>query len=867
MGFGSFKSFFILVGFLSIGNHMLYTQKTENTAKFLYNQLDYFLKEPSNSKLHRLSKLIASKENRLFTKEDQLAWVIVNANAGYYHHQFGNISAAISYYEKALKAFATNNLKDYDIIENCLQPLGNLYIKIGDLQKAENTITNYLYLAEKSQNTAKIISAITNLSIVYNNQSNFPKAIDILKKGERLAPENVNILTNLATNYLDSEAIVEAESYANKVIYVDVGQVNAYQILAVIALKNKNLKKAQSYFQKAKYQLLKKPNTSSRDLAKLQLAHINILLSKSAYVEALKKLKEIYAYLLPEYSSDTALPKKEILIADRVLLKALDVHTHIHQQLDDPLLAIKTLEAAFEVNSKLNTTYPLQDTKIIQHGQNRNRTESYIDLLYSLYIKTKDVKYVVKAFEAAENSKAPFVNEALLSKQLLLQYKNDSLVNKNKQLTNEMATYDTYILKERQKGDKANISQIQKWTSAYEMKSIELKSVTQELQEKYPNLLSDHKKISISAFQKRLGCDGLTLIEYFFGKNTLYQFIIKSDSVALKATENIDQFRKTVQNYIGYFNKASAISDNVTGFAENSFELFSKLEIPDTEKILIIPDGLLNFVPFETLLTKKSTVLNFEKMPFLLKSSIINYEISAQKYIRSNNNDLKGSSILGIFPVFENTPLELSFSNEELNFIQQKFDGVFLQKDEATYTRFLDEVKKHKIIHLSTHAEAGSFARPASIQFRNENIPVNQLYGLQLEADLVVLSACETGVGTLAKGEGPLSIGRGFQYAGVRNILFSLWKVNDKSTSKLMQFFYQNLHSSYSSVHGLHTAKLDYLKSTEISNIQKSPYYWASFVYYGAYQPSTETNFNWLFIIVAVLLIILFLFVIRQKLK
>ncbi|WP_299219390.1 CHAT domain-containing protein [uncultured Aquimarina sp.] len=866
MGFGNFKTLFLIFVFLCLGNDVVLAEQKTKTSKFLYNQLDYFLKDSSKSQLHRLSKITASKEDQLLSKEDKLAWVIVHANMGYYYNQFGSIPTAIVYYEKSWKTFNNNNLKNYDIIENCLQPLGNLYLKIGDLQKAENTITNYLYLAEQSQNTAKIISAITNLSIAYNNQSNYQKAIKVLQKGEEIAPKNVNILTNLATNYLDSGVMEEAKKHALKVISIDVTQVNAYQILAAIALENKELQNAQNYIHKAKLQLLKKPNTSARDIAKWQLAYIDILLSKSAYTEALKNLKEIYAYLLPEYSSDMDFPKKEILIADRVLIKALDVQAYIHQQLDEPILAINVFEAAFEVNSKLNTTYPLQDTKIIQHSQNRNRTETYIDLLYSMYITTKDAKYLIKAFEAAENSKAPFVNEALLSKQLLSQYKNDSLVKKNKQLTNEIATYDTYILQEKQKEDKADISQIQKRVSVYEMKSIELKDVTQRLQKKYPNLLFKQKKISITELQRKLKQDDLTLIEYFFGKKTVYQFKIDADSIEITKTQDIEHFRSVIQNYIRYFNNSSTIVNNVKSFSESSFELYNILKIPNTKKLLVIPDGLLNFVPFETLLTKKSNVLSFEKMPFLLKSSIINYEISAGKYLRSNSRDTK-LNILGVFPVFENTNLELPFSLEEQSHIQQKFDGVFLEKEEATYARFLDETKKHSILHLSTHAEAGSFSRPASIQFIDQNILVNQLYGLQLEADLVVLSACETGIGTLAKGEGPLSIGRGFQYAGVQNVLFSLWKVNDKTTSQLMQYFYQNLHLSNSYVYELHKAKLDFLEAKEISNTQKSPYYWASFVYYGNYQSPTEGKSNWIFIIGGFLLIILFLFVIRQKIK
>jgi len=123
-------------------------------------------------------------------------------------------------------------------------------------------------------------------------------------------------------------------------------------------------------------------------------------------------------------------PTMDMLIADKILLKTLDLHAYIHQQRNNPDAAIKGHDAAFTVNSKLEIAYPLQETKIIQHSQNRNRTEEYIELLNAKYNATKDINYVIKAFEAAEASKAPFVNAALISKQLLFIKMTPSLSEK-----------------------------------------------------------------------------------------------------------------------------------------------------------------------------------------------------------------------------------------------------------------------------------------------------------------------------------------------------------------------------------------------------------------------------------------------------
>ncbi|GAA4273868.1 CHAT domain-containing protein [Aquimarina gracilis] len=846
-----------------MGNFTVFSWQGTNTSDFLYKQLDLFLHNPTSLGSLKLSKTIASKEDQLYTKSDQLAWVIVHCNLGYYRSQFGSISSAIHYYEKAWQLFYEKKLSDYDIIENCLQPLGNLYIKIGDLPKAENTIINYLYLAEQSQNEPKVISAIINLSIAYNNQSNYTKAFAILEKGLRIDPNNINILTNLATNYLETGDLEQSQEKANNVLQIDPNQINAYKILAAIALEKKQLHTAEKYILKARSQLLKNKSTTARSFAKWNLAYIDILLSKLEYEEVQKSLNDIYASLLPGYSEKNELPTEENLIADKVLLKSLDIQAYVYQQTHKPYKAIKAFNLAFSVNEKLNILYPLQETKILQHSQNRNRTENYIELLFSLYHSEKNKTFIEHAFQASEYSKAPIVTEALLSKEILSQYKNDSLIRTKNKIDSELSFYETLIIKEKIKGSSANIGQIQKWVKVHASKSIDLKKTTEALQDKYPVLIHPKKTISLEELQKKLTKDKATLIEYFYGNRNIYQFEIRSDFFNIKKIENTDDFKVTIKEHIGFYDSPSNISNDIPRYIKNAIKTFELLKIPiHSKNLLIIPDGLLYFIPFEALLIEHINGISFNKMPFLLKSIETSYEISAGKYLRTSEARLNKNTVLGVFPIFENTDLELPHSSIENTKIQKHFDGEFIEKEQATYDTFVQKSnnKKHGIIHLSTHAQSGSFSKPASIKFRNQDILVNQLYALNLNADLIVLSACETGVGKLIKGEGPISISRGFQYAGVKNVLFSLWKVNDKTTSVVMEKFYQNLKKSNAKGYSLHQAKLDYLKAEDISNIQKSPYYWAAFVYYGGIEQLDSLNYVWyymgivLFILIALLL-------------
>lgn len=125
---------------------------------------------------------------------------------------------------------------------------------------------------------------------------------------------------------------------------------------------------------------------------------------------------------------------------------------------------------------------------------------------------------------------------------------------------------------------------------------------------------------------------------------------------------------------------------------------------------------------------------------------------------------------------------------------------------------------------------------------------------MNISPNLVVLSACETGIGKFYKSEGSMSIARGFQFAGAQNLLFSLWKVNDYTTSIFMGDFYKNIKKNIPYYKANHQAKLDFLENKNISNAKKSPYYWASFVYYGRIENKEKNSHLPLGIAIAALL-------------
>tara|TARA_R110000868_G_scaffold111409_1_gene300931 strand:- start:34 stop:798 length:765 start_codon:yes stop_codon:yes gene_type:complete len=241
-------------------------------------------------------------------------------------------------------------------------------------------------------------------------------------------------------------------------------------------------------------------------------------------------------------------------------------------------------------------------------------------------------------------------------------------------------------------------------------------------------------------------------------------------------------------------------------------------------------------------------------MPFLVKEKSVAYTYNAFDYLNESTAK-KDQSILGVFPVFENSPQALNYSIDEAKAINDQFIIVSLFKSNATKKNFIDKAKTASILHLSTHAGSGDYIVPANIQFIDDVLYLPELYSLDMSGKTVVLSACETGIGKLLSGEGAISIARGFSYAGADKVLFTLWEVNDKSTSEVMAAFYKALKNSNSVFKANHESKLDYLFNPDISNHKKSPYYWNSFTYYGAIDEK-QNSFKYWRVLIGVLIVL-----------
>lgn len=863
------RTIFYLLLFMTL---TVFGQDTLAPEDKIYNAVDAFVANPS---LENLQKLEASEKNfwqnpKPKSKNELLAIVVLNCNKAYYENQFGKTHQAISSYEKAWQIYQKHKFSNYDITEYCLKPLGNLYTIVGDYDNAENTIKQYYFIANDEKNQSQKIAAILNLSNVHQNTGRINEAIDLLEKTiktEKLSNvQKGNLFNNLGNNYVLSyknpdfskpipNILKKLESSYFKAIQLlqsDKTQTetlaNCYRNLSALNIQWQNIALANSYFEKAKKQFFATPNISPRKLAKFNYEEANLLFQQQKFSEASEILSSIFKILIPNYSNQkNILPNPNSLYAETILLDALDLQAEIFVEQNQPKKALVAYALSFQIEDLFSNLLVYENSKIINQIRIRNRTEKCIAIYDFLFKKEGKTSYIENAFQLSERTKSGVLKSYLSNKK--------TASREEKLHLEQLQNWNNEIVKEQQKGDLANVSKINEAIKKQNELMLSLKKITSK------NQVNFAENVDLKPLYSKLEKDKAIMVEYFSGFERMYIFTLANQRIKLEHINVTDTAIPKIISFLNYFSDANKIIDNISGYNHRGNSVYKMLKLPtisNYKNLIIVPDGLLNFLPFEALITKESSTTNFAQMHYLLNDFRIAYNNSAGFYLafdklKLTKNDKK--TVLGIFPVFEKTPNELSFSKNEMQSIKSNFDGQFFENSNATFNNFKTNAVNYSILHLSTHATSGDTETPASIKFYDQEILYSELYNLNINPDLVVLSACETGIGKLYKSEGAMSVARGFQFAGAQNLLFSLWKVNDYTTSVFMEDFYENIKNDQSYFEANANAKLDFLKDKTISNAKKSPYYWSAFVYYGGIE-TPEKSTNYYFYILGLLILI-----------
>jgi len=301
-------------------------------------------------------------------------------------------------------------------------------------------------------------------------------------------------------------------------------------------------------------------------------------------------------------------------------------------------------------------------------------------------------------------------------------------------------------------------------------------------------------------------------------------------------------------------------TNDFNNFTHTAYDLYQyllsgiELEI-ENKRLLIIPDGFLGYLPFEVLITNDTTnheIIDYGALPYLSSFYPLSYAYSATLRFGKVRKNYRGNKrILAVVPDYKEfkpvkepsgdvlTLPDLPFALEEAENSVSIVGGTILKGVDADKEKFMAQSENYSVLHLAMHTiiddENPMYSRLVFQQVGDSldfySLGTYELFSLKLNADLAVLSACNTGAGKLMQGEGVMSLTRGFVYAGVNSIVMTNWEVHDQSGSYLMERFYHYLDNGDKKDVALQLARLDFLSSA--NKLKSHPYFWASYVLIG----------------------------------
>jgi CHAT domain-containing protein len=394
-----------------------------------------------------------------------------------------------------------------------------------------------------------------------------------------------------------------------------------------------------------------------------------------------------------------------------------------------------------------------------------------------------------------------------------------------------------------------------------------IESLNKRLEREYPgyyDLLYNQQVLGPDAIRKKLRSSE-KLLEYFYTRKYLYRFELSRqgmDCHKILLGEELDQELAIVENYLSHNFLLDTMEISHELFLATAHSLHKRLIPPSTDhsRLIIIPEGKLSYFPFDILVSEPVKQFSglFNQVPFLIKDYSIRYGYSATLMERLEKGDrIKMNKLIAFAPDYGNTSDPVASAGEfrditidrsslrslpgsinEVIEIGKMTGGRAFTGPAASEELFKKLAGESHIIHLATHAFLDDEdPLKSKLVFSEGNVEedgflnVYEIYNLDLAARMVVLSACNSGTGGLKRGEGIMSLARAFIYAGVPNIVMTLWTVSDKQSYELMLGFYRQLIAGRSTEMALRRAKLEFLENAAPS--YQHPQYWAGYILVG----------------------------------
>jgi len=765
---------------------------------------------------------------------------------GSVYSESGEKQKALEYYNQSL--FLKRAVGDRRGEAATLNSIGSVYSELGEKQKALEYYNQSLSLKRAVGNRSGEVATLNNIGLVYSELGEKQKALEYY---------NQSLPLSRAIGYRHAEATI-----LNGIgsIYLELGE----------------QQKALEYYNQS---LSLKRAVGDRSGEAVTLNNIG-----SVYLALGRQQKALEYY-------NQSLPLFEA-VGNRAG-EAVNLFTIAYVKRDQNNLteALNDIEASLKIIENLRTKIASPELRTSYFATVQNRYEFYIDLLMQLHKTNPKSGYDTKALEASERSRARSLLELLqesnaniregISPDLLKQEKSlqQQLDAIEKQSINTISTPNPNVTK---------IAEIDKQRLALLEQYQQIQALIRTASPRYA-ALTQPQPLTLPEIQKQIVDENTILLQYSLGPYRSYLWVVTSTgltSYELPKRADIEtvakDFLETITSPI-----QREIPQQVAQASANLSQVILQPAAAQlgNKRLLIVPDGVLHYTPFPALTLDQTRGQN-TNVPLIAEHEIITLpSASTLAILRQNYADRKPSGqTLAILadPVFSPDderikgkitqattekleannlglnrslrasnrqwpPERLAFTRQEAQAISSLFTSAstrqILDFDASRTTATDGSLANYQIVHFATHGITNSKNPELSGilmsmiddkgNLVNGFLRLTDIFNLKLAASLVVLSACQSGMGQNVKGEGMVGLTRGFMYAGAQRVAVSLWNVDDEGTSVLMQKFYQKMVQQK-------LAPAAALRATQIEMMQeekwKSPYYWAAFTLQGEWK-------------------------------
>lgn len=384
----------------------------------------------------------------------------------------------------------------------------------------------------------------------------------------------------------------------------------------------------------------------------------------------------------------------------------------------------------------------------------------------------------------------------------------------------------------------------------------------------------------VNDFRNKVMKRNTSYISYFISRSAVFVILIQEEKEKFLCLNlnSPDTLNSILNKFLGIVShnpkeKDELDLDNYLKYGvQLSKLLLDPIKSDLKQNIVISADGPLNYLPFDILPENLNEgKKNWSSLPYLVYKYDISYtsSFSILQELKSQKITNTKKPFLGIAYSPESGNFmhlsKLAFAEQEIKQINLNYNGELLTAKYASFLNLIKRAKNYKIVHIAAHAKADNTSGNMSylvLAPDKENpdgiVHAYELYKYKLSNDLVVLSACETGLGENLKGEGIIGMTRAFFYAGARCVIPSLWKVSDYHMSQLLADFYKRVSNGTTLNNSLREAKITYL--AKASKSYSHPFYWGGLVSIGITDEIKQNNFPWKYVLIISFCLIIALF-------